>query len=59
MQVVVRSPFLLGISTATLADRLEELQTELAGSDVQRMAEYCPSILEVNVSSSVISQETP
>ena len=45
--MVVRSPFLLGISTETVVDRFQELQRELAGADVQRMAEYCPSILEV------------
>ena len=46
--MVVRSPFLLGISTETLVDRFQDLQKELVGADVQRMAEYCPSILEVS-----------
>lgn len=48
--MVVRSPFLLGISTETVVDRFQELQRELAGADVQRMAEYYPSILEVSLS---------
>ena len=54
LQMVVRSPFLMGLSPETLQGRMEALQTELADCNVHRMAEYCPSLLEVMLDSLVL-----
>ena len=48
MQMVVRSPFLLGLSHATLSQRMQALHAALPQADVQRMAEHYPSLLEVS-----------
>ena len=47
VQMVVRSPFLLGLSHPTLTARMQALRAALPDADVQRMAQYCPSLLEV------------
>ena len=47
LQMVVRSPFLLGLSHQTLTTRLQALRAALPKADVQRMAQYSPSLLEV------------
>lgn len=48
LQMVTRSPFLLGLSSQTLATRFQALQTAFPDANVQRMVEYYPSLLEVN-----------
>lgn len=48
MQMVVRSPFLLGLSYQTLTTRIAALQAAFPDADVQRMVEYYPSLLEVS-----------
>lgn len=45
--MVVRSPFLLGLSQETLTARMQALRSALPDADVQRMAQYSPSLLEV------------
>lgn len=45
--MVVRSPFLLGLSQETLTARVQALHAALPDADVQRMAQYSPSLLEV------------
>ena len=47
VQMVVRSPFLLGLSHQTLTARMQALRAALPNADVQRMAQYSPSLLEV------------
>ena len=47
LQMVVRSPFLLGLSHKTLMTRVQALHAALPNADVQRMAQYSPSLLEV------------
>ncbi len=47
LQMVIRSPFLLGLSSQTLATRFQALQTAFPDANVQRMVEYYPSLLEV------------
>ena len=46
--MVVRSPFLLGLSCQTLLTRVQALQAACPDADVQRMVEYYPSLLEVS-----------
>ena len=48
LQMVVRSPFLLGLSLQTLTTRVHALESALPTANVQRMVEYYPSLLEVN-----------
>ncbi len=48
LQMVIRSPFLLGLSSQTLAIRFQALQAAFPEGNVQRMIEYYPSLLEVN-----------
>ena len=48
LQMVIRSPFLLGLSSQTLAIRFQALQTAFPDANVERMLEYYPSLLEVN-----------
>lgn len=48
LQMVMRSPFLLGLSSQTLAKRFHALQAAFPEGNVQRMIEYYPSLLEVN-----------
>ena len=48
LQMVIRSPFLLGLSSQNLATRFQALQTAFPDANVQRMVEYYPSLLEVN-----------
>lgn len=50
MQMVVRSPFLLGLSCETLAARMRALSAALPNADMQRMVESYPSLLEVIIS---------
>lgn len=47
LQMVVRSPFLLGLTHQTLTTRIQALRAALPSADVQRMAQYSPSLLEV------------
>lgn len=47
--MVVRSPFLLGLSCHTLLTRIQALQAACPDADVQRMVEYYPSLLEVSL----------
>lgn len=46
--MVVRSPFLLGLSCQTLLTRIQALQAACPEAAVQRMVEYYPSLLEVS-----------
>ncbi len=48
LQMVIRSPFLLGLGSQTLVTRFQALQAAFPDADVQRMVEYYPSLLEVN-----------
>lgn len=47
MQMVVRSPFLLGLSRQTLTARMQALHVAMPHANVQSMAQYYPSLLEV------------
>lgn len=47
VQMVLRSPFLLGLSHQTLTARMQALRVALPTADVQCMAQYSPSLLEV------------
>lgn len=47
VQMVVRSPFLLGLSRQTLTARMQALRVAMPRANVQRMAQYYPSLLEV------------
>lgn len=47
LQMVIRSPFLLGLTHQTLTTRIQALRAALPSADVQRMAQYSPSLLEV------------
>lgn len=51
LQMVIRSPFLLGLSSQTLTARFRALQAAFPDANVQRMVEYYPSLLEVNTAS--------
>ncbi|KAL0041747.1 hypothetical protein WJX79_003202 [Trebouxia sp. C0005] len=48
-KMVMRSPFLLGLSSQTLAKRFHALQAAFPEGNVQRMIEYYPSLLECKV----------
>ena len=48
MQMIVRSPVLLGLTHETLTTRMKALEAACPKADVQRMIEHYPSLLEVN-----------